>query len=600
MLALLLALLLGLAGVAPAVAGPVSGGWHTGAGVAGTGYFVGQHRNAEGLIAYCTDFERFSPDHASGYTDGNAGPFVRSDGTTLSAEDNSTLAFVLGRWGATADNEEAASVQLAVWSLTATGMGWDTPSMDNFIRDQELALAVASRARAMVEQARAEAGPYSISASFIPVGVGGRVSATILSADGTPRPGLRLEAVASGASFVDGSTTSAWTSGIDPHVLDVRPTGFGGARVTITASSVPATNAAWLAPREPDVQRLVVAPVSADTTASVDLPFQRAFAPEVTTSTSIARTSPGTPVHDLLDVSVASPGQWLIDPASGEAVELDVVSTLWGPLPSAPAESPTVPAGTPSIGTVTTRVSGAGSYQTPPVTVPSAGFYVWTESIDPRSARPAQAAPLIQAWSGPFGLPLETTLVPWQPRLTTTLSQSSAPLGAVVHDTVAAEGFDTADDGDLVRLTMYGPLAGMPAESPSVPGDAPVHSHTDVPAANGTVTSENFGPLEAPGCYTVVASFSGSSTEEPFVSAFGIPDETVCVEEPPAPAPVPDGGPPVEHVPAPAPAQADASPGREQQLARTGVSAATMAGSALIALGLGVGLSIAARRRTVR
>ena len=598
-LAVALALLLGLAGLAPAAAGPVSGGWHTGAGLAGTGYFMGQHRNAEGLIAYCTDIERFSPDKASGYGDGNTGPFVRSDGSALSPRDNAALAFVLGQWGATADNDEAASVQLAVWSLTAVGMGWETPAMSDFIRAQTLPPGVPTRARSMVEQGRAEAGPYSISASYSPEGLGGHVSAAVVSADGAARPGQKVQAVVEGGTFQDGSTTAEWTSATDVHVLPITRTGFQAGRVRITASSVPTADAAWLTPHEGDVQRLVVAPVSAEAAASVDLPASGRFAPQVSTVTSATRTAPGAAVHDVLEVSVAAPGQWLVDPATARPVGLDVVSTLWGPLPTVPVEGATVPAGTASVGTVTTAIAGTGRFQTTALTVPSAGYYVWTESIDPSTARPEAAAPFIAPWTGLYGLSLETTLVPWQPILSTKLSLSAALPGAVVQDTVTAEGFNPARDGDTVQLTMYGPFAEVPVESPATPVGAPVHSEVSVPATDGSTTSGDFAPLDEPGCYTVVAVFGGSADEEAFTSAFGIPEETVCVEAPPVPSPAPASPAPAAAPPAPVPPVV-AAPRGGPQLAATGIGAGTMGGMALMALGLGMGLRLAARRRGKR
>lgn len=599
--ALVLSLLLGLAGATPAAAGPVSGGWHHGAGVAGSAYFVGQHRNTDGLIAYCTDVERFSPDRASGYEDARTGNFVRSNGSALSTADNAALALVLGRWGATTDDHEAAAVQLAVWSLTAVGMEWDSPGMTDFIRAQALSPGLATRARAMVEQARAEAGPYSITAAYTPDRTGGRVEAIVKSSDGTTRPGVAVEALAEGATLVGGSTSASWTSQASPHVLGLQRTGFGAGRITITAPSVPAPHAVWLTPREHDVQRLVVAPLPARTEVSIDLPSSDPFAPEVTTSTSATTTAPGSAVHDVLEVSVAAPKPWLVDPATGKPVELEVVSTLWGPLTSAPTETGSVPSGTPFLGTVTTTVSGKGRYETPSITVPAAGYYVWTESIDPGSARPAEASPYVAPWSGSFGLPLETTLVPWRPSVSTKLSQVSALPGAVVHDTVTATGFNPADDGGVVGLTMYGPLAGAPAESSDVPEGAPIHSHVDVPARDGTARSSDFAPLGEPGCYTVVATFSGSSNEEAFTSAFGIPAETVCIEAPPAPAAEPpdDQPAPALSAPAHAPAMPEAASASDE-LARTGVSAGAMTGCALIALGLGLGLRTAVRRRAVR
>lgn len=648
--AALTALVLGwlIVPVAGAFAAPVPGGWETAAGYTGPSYFIGQYRNDAGTIAYCTDFERLAPTAARSYDDGNDGPFVRSDGSALTEAQNATLSYLLSRWGPTADSSTAAAVQLAVWALTSPGMDWGSDRMTRFIRDERVPRPIVAEARSMIDTSSASAGPYTVRIALPPGGTAGTVNAevTVSGAGGTPVSGLAVQAAVSGSFALPDAGYATWTSSAGPHRIPLTRTGFGPGQITVKVPQAPGGGVRWLKPDHGGVQRLLTVPLTAPAEATAPLPEVPAFQPTVSTITSASKTTPGSPLHDTLTVGVtdASGGAWPIWPATGRPVAVDVVSTLWGPLAAPPKLSGKVPEGTARVGAVTTTVNRTGSYKTGPLTVPSPGYYVWTESILPESAVPAEAAPHILPWQGRFGERQETTLVPWQPVIGTALSRQEAAVGDTVTDLVTLRGVAVRPSGvpgadrPAVQLTMYGPLQQRPEPVRDVPEGAPVHSEVSVPAVNGSQESPPFAAFQKPGCYTVVARLAGDDRSLPAISRFGEPEETVCVKEPAAPAavpqpvaPTPDGPVPqtsapanpvpaaaVPHTappvapepaddvpeapvpPAPVPAAEVHTPGpgaTNARLAETGALSAPLAGAGLGLLGLGLGAMLVARRR---
>lgn len=607
---LLLAALLLIPQVPPSLAAPVGAEWTRAAGVHAAEHFVGQYRDARGRVAYCTDFERLSPENSGGYDGGHSGGFVRSDGSVLSSAENAALSYLLHRWGATQDNAAAASVQLAVWALTSPGMAWDAPGMNAVLKAERLPADVVAQARSMTRTAFSEAGPYSVDINLEAADAGGTITAVIgvSGAGGRPAVGLAAAAELTGPFALAEKAASTWASGEEPHRLTLRRTGLGGGSLTVTVPRTPAAGVQWLVPSSRNVQRLLFAAVVEPRDAAAAIADLPAFQPAVETRTSAARTGAGTAVHDVLTVSAAPsvgdgsavPPPWLSIPGSETPVSVDVVSTLWGPLDAKPVLQDVVPDGTPRVGSVTTRVDGPGTYNTANLVVPAPGWYVWTESIAAQSALPTEAAPYVLGWQGQFGIAAETTFVPWTPEVRTRLSASSALVGDRVTDAVTGAGFGPPASGSAgtITLSMYGPLADRPAVASEIPADAPLHSETTVPAVNGNQSSEAFAPFTEPGCYTVVATYAGDEQTNPFASAFGEPSETVCVESPA----VGDSVDPEEKDAPAAPAGNDAAaalavPLHRPELAQTGIRADVAAGAALVLLG--AGLACLQRRRCV-
>lgn len=601
---LLLAALLCLPQVPPSEAAPVGGGWMRAAGVHAAEHFVGQYKNSRGMAAYCTDFERLSPENAGGYDDGHSGGFVRSDGSTLNPSENAALSYLLHRWGATADNATAASVQLAVWALTSPGMAWDSPGMNAVLRAERLPADVVAEARSMTTAAFSEAGPYEVNISLESTEDEGAVNVlvSVVGANRASVTGLAAAAELTGPFAFSDESVSTWTSGKKPHLLTLNRTGLGGGSLAVSVPRTPAAGVQWLLPSRSGVQRLLAAAVVEPRDAASAIADLPAFQPTVVTRTSTARTGAGSAVHDVLTVDSSPAGggpadsaQWLSIPGSKTPVSVEVVSTLWGPLPAQPVLQASVPPGTPRVGTVTTRVNGPGTYNTPSLVVPSPGWYVWTESISPESTLPAEASRYVLGWQSQYGIAEETTFVPWTPEITTELSAHEAQVGDRVTDTVMGAGFGEPVTADaMVTLSMYGPLPAQPALTADIPAGSPLHSEVVVPALNGSQSSEPFAPFEAAGCYTVVASYAGDDRTDAFTSAFGEPSETVCVHapetaEPPAAGDSRAPGPPADD-------DGKSRPAARTELAQTGMPAGITAGAALMMLGAGLAFLRSDRR----
>lgn len=484
---------------------PVADGWTYAAGHSSAALFIGQHRNSAGQVAYCTDFERLAPVFGQGYNGGQQGGFTRSDGVALDARENGALSYLLHRWGPAEDNDTAAAVQLAVWAITSPGRGWGTPGMAEILQLAALPEQVVSLGQSLTEQAFAHAGPYTLDIQLDDGADAGLITGaaiTVRTAAGSAAPGLAVRAMVSGDFTADDPAALSWTSGDQPHGLPLTRTGLGEGTVRVSAETAPTGAVAWLVPNAPNAQRLLAAPVASPVEAVSGLASLPAFQPLVSTTTSAPVAEAGSELHDILTVDVegGSPSggtfPWLHDPVIGEAVSVEVESTLWGPLPQKPGLADAVPEGTPQVGTVVTRVSGPDTYETPALTLPSSGYYVWTESIDPQTAVPASAAAFVKPWRSKFGIEAETTVVPWTPSVTTKLSAAAIGQGGTVTDEVAVAGLPLGREQD-VTLTMYGPLPHMPVQAESVPEDVPVFAVQTLEATNGTLSSEPFGPLSA-------------------------------------------------------------------------------------------------------
>ncbi|WP_035780927.1 hypothetical protein, partial [Arthrobacter sp. H14] len=246
---------------AAAQAAPVPGGWTQAAGLAGNNYFVGQHRNNAGMIAYCTDFKKLAPSYAGGYDRGHNGGFIRSDGQPLDDSGNAALSYLLNRWGATSDDRAAASVQLAVWAMTSPGMAWEAAGMNAIVEQENLPEDVIRNAKWMTGEAHSNAGPYTIRIELGDAHKAGLITQagiSVLGSAGTPVEGLTLEADVSKAfTFGDGRRSVRWTSGTKPKLIDLKRTSLGSGQISVTVSDTPAAGVRWLEPDRTDVQRLL-------------------------------------------------------------------------------------------------------------------------------------------------------------------------------------------------------------------------------------------------------------------------------------------------------------------------------------------------------
>jgi hypothetical protein len=271
------------------------------------------------------------------------------------------------------------------------------------------------------------------------------------------QPGAHTGTVTlTGATFADGAVRAEIPTGTDVEIV---PT---GAEPSITVSAraeldqLPYGDRILVAVPHDDAQAVLIAvpaTAEADARTSATGPSPLPFQPVVSTVTSAPEAAPGAQVHDRLSVTVDTAEGLL--PAWGvrtaddgfEPIQAVVASTLHGPFADPISEAPTVPGDAPIVCTVTTTVSGTGEYETPPCTLPSAGYYVWTERIDPSDVPADGGAGRIRPWQSAFGVASEVTLA---------AAPVEAPPAPAAPEALANTGADHDGGGAVVAGVLVG------------------------------------------------------------------------------------------------------------------------------------------------
>lgn len=233
------------------------------------------------------------------------------------------------------------------------------------------------------------------------------------------------------------------------------------------------------------------------------------YTPKVTTKTSDAVAVEGATITDTLQVS---------DNMEGQSLEVD--STLYGPFDSAPIKGADAPSDAPVVGTVKTTITGNGEFKTAGLKVPSAGFYVWHETIN--------ATGNTNPWTGPFGEESETTLVKWTPKVTTKTSAAEGIAGGELTDFIQVTGNQPNHPLDVVT-TLYGPLDVKPVKGARAPEGTPVVATvTTKITGNGDFETEAV-TLPASGYYVWAEDIVATDTTNEWKGEYGIADETTLV-----------------------------------------------------------------------
>ncbi|MFN2608074.1 MAG: Ig-like domain repeat protein [Acidimicrobiales bacterium] len=208
------------------------------------------------------------------------------------------------------------------------------------------------------------------------------------------------------------------------------------------------------------------------------------------TTTASATVAVGGQVHDTAVV------------ASGASPTGTVTFKLYGPNDSTCA-------GTPA--SVTTTVSGNGSYDSPSVTPAAVGTYRWTADYPGDLFNNA-------ASSGCNAANESVVVTQAAPTISTTAS-AGVTLGGQVHDTaVIAGGFNPTG---TITFTLYGP-------SDATCSTSPVSTTTATVSGNGSYDSPNATPA-ALGSYRWVASYGGDTNNAAVASPCNAPNESVVV-----------------------------------------------------------------------
>jgi len=183
--------------------------------------------------------------------------------------------------------------------------------------------------------------------------------------------------------------------------------------------------------------------------------------PAVTTQTSSATAAPGAQLSD--DVVVTGLG----------ALSATVNVQLWGPYTTKAA----INCRGRAAWTGSVLATGNGTYTTDKVTLPSAGYYTYQESIAATSAYAAAATGC--------GDTSETTFAHASPTLATTASRAVVRSGSSLSDRIKVAGLGTTPV--TIKVALFGPYASISAISCS-----------DGPVSQGSVRVNGDGIVSSP------------------------------------------------------------------------------------------------------
>lgn len=421
------------AGVMPASAA-TAGAVGAGITITPAGYgemWLGGHTPPAGgdQVLYCTQ--------ARVYTSAGDVPL----GTSYMADDPA-LAWVISAHGNSGDNDTQAAIAYLVHmrhEIPGSMAGGNVATVKQLISDATPD-AVKSLAADFIATGAAQGGPYTASPGGVdaPTNRAGTVkNIGLLSDAGEYVPGLPFTVTLNGPVVFDATGTNTLTGTTASTGITLAWTATGSGRITgfLRVSGLPRytlTSYDMGAARQGGLSYGNRTPVFDPTEASAPtVPFDVAkdFQPEVSTSVATKFVAKGAPLVDQVTVAAAAGDTW--SDVGGSPVPVTAVGTLYGPFDAQPAESASVPAGAAVVGTETMVFTGPGTQSSPGnLRVPGSGFYTWVWRVE-KAAQPAVWADYIRGdFADAFARPTETSIVPFQPQVSTRRVDREVALGA--------------------------------------------------------------------------------------------------------------------------------------------------------------------------
>lgn len=409
------------------------------------GWWLGAYHFDDGALGFCLNAGKHAPV-------GLQYSYADPAGMGWTTEQSAVFAYIARMWAGSGDRLTAAAGQLATWMHA--GMP-EAEARNRARRAGADADAVHARALQMLAEAK-QRGSTGVRAAIVAeladTGPGRvRVELTVdrlAGAELLPVGAHTVTVTLDGATFVDGTTTASVASGTDVPIVPTGRDANVSVGASATASDLPYGNNVTVALPTVDAQAVLVArsaAVSATASASATGPSPLPFQPFVETRTTAPLAQPGAAIADHLTVGVRDgdgllPTWGVRSTADGFApVPAVVQSTLYGPFaePIVQAEAP--PAGAPAVCTVETAVDGAGDYTTPSCVLPAAGYYVWTERIDPARTAAEEGGARLKPWTSAFGVAAE-------------ISRAEAPVSSTTREEVGPRASRLANTGSDVTL----------------------------------------------------------------------------------------------------------------------------------------------------
>ncbi|MFE7114071.1 collagen binding domain-containing protein [Streptomyces sp. NPDC057654] len=225
---------------------------------------IGAYAFPEGL-GYCGDPGLAGPDAAGGY--GPAETITswtsKATGKTASAGDLARAAYVLGKYGQTRNDEQAAAVDAVVYTYLDAGSAYALPDGKRALERlgyPNVSPSAKQRATGYLAEAAAFAGPYKVNAKLVegPLKTGRKASVIldVTSASGRKVPGVKLDLDVSGAAAGSASVT---TNADGTATATITPAKDGTVDFKALAKNLPAAHPRSLSPNDAKAQRLLLA-----------------------------------------------------------------------------------------------------------------------------------------------------------------------------------------------------------------------------------------------------------------------------------------------------------------------------------------------------
>ncbi|WP_372412749.1 collagen binding domain-containing protein [Streptomyces luteireticuli] len=227
--------------------------------------------------AYCADPTLAGPEASGGY-----GPvkeyssWTSATGKPTAQADITRAAYVISKYGQTQDDEQAAAVDAATYTLLEAGSTYALPDGKRAVQRLAAAgvpAAAKTRALAYVDEAKKFAGPYKVSLktqNSAKPGEKVKVTLDVTAASGAKVPGVKVNLTATGA----GSGTAQVTTGTDGTATTSIIAGKDGdATVKAAAKDLPGTTLRAATPSNTKAQRMLLlgGTSSAEAQASVKI-----------------------------------------------------------------------------------------------------------------------------------------------------------------------------------------------------------------------------------------------------------------------------------------------------------------------------------------
>ncbi|PPG73885.1 hypothetical protein C5C23_14075, partial [Rathayibacter rathayi] len=477
--------------------------------------FLGVYRHPDGTLAYCLQIEASSP------VSDTPGSSLNSDWNNLSPDQLAKLNYVLTNHGVTEDANTAAAVALYVWDVAdnavynSHGMSGDAYYGARAGGNYGAVIGLLNQYRAETAGITAvqpgqtagsaslgldvdkDAGTGTVTFLTDPAGQSGTVHLTNAVFDDT----------GSGDSGMTGGETKTFrivpkadsTFNVEAHSDEIRVQGVSGFAGNITTWAPGQTSEQWTGSAGQKIDNSFTIAAA----GAVSDPIPNLFSPIGTTQVSTQRVEAGQDATDTVTAGVAAgSGEWR-KLGDGSSAPILYKGTLYGPYDEQPAQADTVPAGAPVVGSVELTATGPGTYTSPGITVPTAGFYTWVWTVDETSQSPRVQTFLTDgyAWSDGFGLVPETNVSPADVDAESLVKDAEIPVTATSTDTLTAKetGAWLKKDGKNIPVTFTGTAYWVPGtgDVPATKPDGATVLKTSSIVANGpgTYTSD---PVTAP------------------------------------------------------------------------------------------------------